>query len=80
MRTLADLGPTKLLPEEQERLREAADTLLFCEDPHDEAAVAALRDARALIDHLIASERWSAERADRLAEDLAACGPMALVA
>jgi hypothetical protein len=79
MRTLAELGPTKLLPREQEQLREAADTLLFCEDPSDETAVAALRDVRAVTDHLIASERWSEERASRLADDLAVCGPLALV-
>ena len=80
MRTLAELGPTKLLPREVEQLREAADTLLFCEDPQDPAAVAALRDVRTIIDHLVASERWTAERAERLADDLAACGPLAPVA
>ena len=40
--TLADLGPTKLLADEQRRVREAADTLLFCEDARDETAVALL--------------------------------------
>jgi hypothetical protein len=79
MRTLADLGPAKLLGDEHERLREAADTLLFCEDLHDEAAATAVRDVRAVVDHLVATQRWSAERADRLADDIAACGPLALV-
>ena len=79
IRTLAELGPTKLHPGEQERLRTAADTLLFCEDPQDEGATAALHDARAVLDHLVASDRWSEERAGRLADDLAACGPLAAV-
>jgi hypothetical protein len=74
--TLADLGPTKLLAEEQRRVREAADTLLFSDDMHDEAAAAALADVRAVIDPLIASGRWSVERAGALADDLAACGPV----
>jgi hypothetical protein len=79
MRTLAELGPTKLLADEQERLRQAADTLLFSDDAQDDATVAAARDVLAVVDHLVASQRWSAERADRLADDLAACGPLALV-
>jgi hypothetical protein len=78
-RTLAELGPTKLLPGEQQRLRESADTLLFCEDALDDTAAAALRDARAVADHLVSSGRWSEERAGRLADDIAACGPLALV-
>jgi hypothetical protein len=78
-RTLTELGPTKLLAVEQQRVREAADTLLFCEDVQDDAAVAALRDLRAVVDHLVASGRWSEERASRLADDVAACGPLAPV-
>lgn len=78
--TLAELGPTKLLTDEQRRVREAADTLLFCEDAHDDTAVAALADVRAVIDHLVASDRWSEERAGRLADDITACGPVLPVA
>jgi len=78
-RTLAELGPTKLLSGEQQRLREAADTLLFCEDAYNDTAVAALRDARAAVDHLVSSGRWTDERAGRMADDIAACGPLALV-
>jgi hypothetical protein len=74
--TLTEIGPTKLLPREQERLRDAADTLLFCEDPRDESAVAARHDVSALIDHLVTSGRWTEARAARLADDLAACGPV----
>lgn len=74
--TLAELGPTKLLADEQRRVREAADTLLFCEDAQDEVAVAALADVRAVIDHLIATGRWSEERAGAFADDITACGPV----
>jgi hypothetical protein len=77
--TLADLGPTKLLADEQRRVREAADTLLFCDDVHADAVVAALADVQAMIDHLIATGRWSEERAGAFADDIAACGPVAPV-
>lgn len=78
--TLADLGPTKLLADEQQRVREAADTLLFCEDAQDEAVMTALADVRALVEHLTDTGRWSEERAARLADDVTACGPVAPVA
>jgi hypothetical protein len=77
--TLTELGPVKLLAAEQDQLREAADTLLFCEDPHEQTAIAALHNSRALIDRLIASGRWSEERAGRLTADLEACGPLIAV-
>ena len=79
MNTLADLGPAKLLDDEVDRLREAADTLLFTEDMADDNARNAIRDARGVIDHLVDSGRWTEERAGRLADDLAACGPLAPV-
>ena len=72
---MADVGPSKLLPGEQDRLREAADALLFCESVEADALLEATRDAQELIDHLVASGRWSEGRAGRLADDLAACGP-----
>jgi hypothetical protein len=77
-RTLADVGPTKLHDSEQERVREAADSLIFAATP-DEAR-AALDDVEALCEHLVATERWSAERAAELARDVLACGPLAPVA
>ena len=80
MQTLVELGPTKLLDDEVDRLREAADTLLFTENMADDAAVVATREARSVIDNLVDSGRWSEERANRLADDLAACGPLAPVA
>lgn len=79
MQTLAELGPTKLHEDEVDRLRDAADTLLFTEDMADDAAKTAVRDARGIIDNLVASGRWTEERAGRLADDLAACGPLAPV-
>jgi hypothetical protein len=78
--TLADLGPTKLLADEQQRVREAADTLLFCDDAQDETAAAALADVRALVEHLTDTGRWSEERAAQLADDVTACGPVTPVA
>ena len=77
VRTLDDLGPTKLQPAEQERIREAADTLIFAAT--SEQARVALADIAALAGHLVASERWSQERADTLVRDVEACGPIATV-
>jgi hypothetical protein len=78
VKTLEDLGPAKLQPIEQERIRDAADTLIFASDL-DEAR-AALEDVEALGEHLVATGRWTAERAEQLVQDLLACGPVAPVA
>jgi hypothetical protein len=78
LRTLEDVGPTKLHQTEQTRVREAADTLIFAATLDD--ARAALEDVEALCEHLVATDRWSAERAAELEHDLAACGPLAPVA
>jgi hypothetical protein len=77
VKTLDEIGPAKLQPAEQERIRDAADTLVFAADL-DEAR-AALEDVDALAEHLVASGRWSEERARELAEDLLGCGPVAPV-
>jgi|SRR3954454_12001547 hypothetical protein len=75
-RTLRDLGPAKLQAAEQERIRAAADTLVFCGDVvRSPAARAALADISALHDQLVGSGRWSAARAGALLDDLWACGP-----
>jgi hypothetical protein len=74
IKTLEDLGPTKLQPAEQERIREAADTLIFATDLDDSRE--ALADVDALVEHLTASGRWTEERADALLRDLSACGPV----
>jgi len=73
VKTLEDVGPAKLLADEQERIREAADTLIFAAGA-DEAR-AALEDAEGLAEHLVGSGRWTAERAQQLIDDLVACGP-----
>ncbi|HTE63555.1 MAG TPA: hypothetical protein VK631_24580 [Solirubrobacteraceae bacterium] len=78
LRTLEDVGPTKLHDAEQERIRDAADTLIFA-TTLDEARVA-LEDVDALAEHLVATDRWSEERAAELAQDILACGPFAHVA
>jgi hypothetical protein len=74
--TLADVGPTKLQPGEQDVLRETADTLLFSEDiTVDTAAQEALDAVDELLERLVSTGRWTAERADRLRGDIEACGP-----
>ncbi len=78
LRTLEDVGPTKLHESEQERIRNAADTLIFAATFDD--ARAALEDVDALSEHLVATGRWSDERAAALAQDILACGPLAPVA
>ena len=79
VRTLDDLGPTKLLADEQQRIRDAADTLIFCAgiEADERSAIA---DVEALIGHLVESGRWTAERAAELREDVLGCGPLALAA
>ena len=74
VKTLEDLGPAKLQAAEQDRVRDAADTLIFAAGL-DEAR-ASLEDVDALAEHLVASERWSEERAQQLVEDILACGPV----
>ena len=74
--TLAELGPSKLWSEEQERIRFAADTLIFSSDlQQDGAARDALEDAGRLCADLVQSGRWESVTAARLASDLSECGP-----
>ena len=40
---------------------------------------AVMEDIDALAEHLVASDRWSEERARQLVEDLLACGPVTAV-
>jgi hypothetical protein len=77
--TIEDLGATKLQPAEVQRIRDAADTLLFSETLDAPGAREALDDVEALTDHLVDSDRWTAERAARLFDDVAECGPVAPV-
>lgn len=75
IKTLEDLGPSKLHANEQERIREAADTLLFCED--SDTAELTLLDIRELTVNLVESGRWLDESAERLLADLDDAGPLA---
>ena len=78
VKTLEDIGPAKLQPAELDRVRDAADGLIFAADLDD--ARRTLEDFDALIEHLISSGRWTSERAEQLAADLLACGPVTPVA
>jgi hypothetical protein len=78
MKTLQDMGPAKLQPSEQDRIRNAADTLVFAADLDESRE--ALRDMAALAEHLVGTGRWTSERTDALVEDLLACGPLEPVA
>jgi hypothetical protein len=75
-RTLRDLGPAKLLPEEQDCIRRVADTFVLSADVaaghrhHD-----AIAELSRLHDRLVGSGRWSRERAARLIDDVWACAP-----
>jgi hypothetical protein len=73
VQTLDEIGATKLLPAEQARIRDAADTLIFASDL--EEAEDALRDMGLLTEHLLSSGRWLEERIDLLVANLLACGP-----
>ena len=72
VKTLEDLGPTKLLLDEQEIIRTAADALLFEEDAYE-----ALAQVEDLAERLVEADRWTPERARALVDDVAACGPLA---
>jgi hypothetical protein len=78
IRTLEDVGPTKLHESEQERVRNAADTLIFASSLDEARDV--LEDVDALAEHLAATGRWSDERAAELVQDILACGPFTRVA
>jgi hypothetical protein len=78
MRTLTEIGPSKLLAEEQERVRDAADTLIFSSGlSDDQAASDALADADELCRDLVASGRWERVTAAQLSQDLHGCGARA---
>jgi hypothetical protein len=75
MHTLDELGPSKLLDTEQDRIRHAADNLIFASDIHQDAAQEALLDTGLLCSTLVESGRWTEPTAARLADDLRECGP-----
>ncbi len=80
VKTLDDLSDSKLHPDEQQIVREAADSLLFCEDvAGDPAAELALGQLYELTDLLVESDRMSSEATLRLTADVEACGPVTSV-
>jgi hypothetical protein len=76
VQTLNELGPSKLQASEQDRIRDAADNLIFSSDlGEDVAAREALEDVEHLCRDLVESGRWEQVTADRLTAALARCGP-----
>jgi hypothetical protein len=74
--TLNELGPSKLVSGEQDRIRQAADNLIFSPDLlEDTAACEALLDVENLCRTLVDSGRWEQTTATRLADDISQCGP-----
>ncbi len=72
VKTVAETGAVELSADERQTIRTAADELLFDGDGYDE--LAAVED---LAQHLVDAGRWPADRARRLVDDVAACGPPA---
>ncbi|MHB1570827.1 MAG: hypothetical protein ACYC0H_16725 [Solirubrobacteraceae bacterium] len=76
IKTLNDMGPAKLQPSEQDRIRTAADSLIFCADLFaDDGARDALQDSEHLCRRLVESGRWQRATAMQLAADVRGCGP-----
>lgn len=77
VKTLEDVGPSKLLDQEQQRIRYAADNLIFSTDlTSDIDAQDALVDVEELCAALVESGRWEQASASRLAADVYECGPV----
>jgi hypothetical protein len=76
LHTLEQLGPSKLQPEEQDRIRYAADSLIFCAElERDDAALEAVTDIELLCRGLVDSGRWEQATAVQLERDIVECGP-----
>src|ERR687896_841736 len=80
MRTVKDDGPDALTPQECALVREAADSLLFCDERawSDEARDGLTRVGD-LAGDLVGTGRWGPDRAEQLLRDIESCGPMAPV-
>ena len=77
MKTLDDLGPSKMLGGERQRIRYAADNLIFSTDLNaDVEACDALEDVATLCRALVESGRWEQATAMRLVDDVCECGPV----
>jgi hypothetical protein len=81
MKTLDDMGPSKLFDTEQQRIRCAADNLVFSANlSTDHDARDALDDVAALCRALVESGRWDQSTAMRLVDDVCECGPVGEIA
>jgi hypothetical protein len=79
IQTFKEMGPSKLLGDEQERIRYAADNLIFSRDlAQDAPAREAMQDIERLCRALVDGARWEQAAALRLADDVAQCGPTLL--
>jgi len=79
MPTLKQIGPSTLLGDEQERIRYAADNLIFSRDLEEDApARDAMGDVERLCRALVDSARWEQAAAMRLANDVSQCAPAPL--
>ncbi len=78
VKALENLGPTKLQPDEQALIRDAADALIFCSERLDAPAQEALHRVEAQFAELIRSGRWTELTAQALLSDVAGCGPAPL--
>lgn len=68
----------ELRPDEVQSIREAADSLFFCEDLDLDGAARDAADAIAdLAVELVESGRWEEDTAEELVSDVLACGPVA---
>ena len=68
----------ELRGDELSRIREATDSLFFCEDLEaDPAARDAADEIADLAVDLVESGRWSEECAEQLVSEVLACGPVA---
>lgn len=67
----------ELRPEELARIREATDSLFFCEEvDNDPAAREAADEIADLAVELVESGRWDEDTAEELVSEVLACGPV----
>jgi hypothetical protein len=80
IKTLDDIGPAKLHANEQELIRDAADTLFFSESGTDAGAREAVVRVGELTGRMVEAGRLLDESAERLLRDLDDCGPATAIA
>ena len=74
---LREIGPAKLQSNEQDRIRDAADTVVLAQE-WDDVVERALEDVDRLAGALVDSGRWELDGAERLAQMVADCAPDAV--